>query len=409
MVTQGAIYAEKLDQAAALLQEQGLDAWLVFVRETSMGGDPTLRLVAPFELTWESALIAGARGERVAIVGRYDRQPVEASGLFGEVIDYDAGIGPALRDVLARIDPARIAIDYSTSDVACDGLSHGLYLRLIQHLAGTPYAERLQSAHSLVSALRARKTAGEQALLLAAAEAADDIFLQTARFIVPGASEAEIAGAIHAETMARGLDTAWDRHSCPIVNTGPGSPIGHARPTDLRVAPGHLVHIDFGVKRAGYCSDQQRMWFIEGAGPPPPDVTHAFTTVRIAIEQAFDFIRPGVRGYEVDAVAREVFEQAGLPPYQHALGHGVGRAVHDGGVLLGPRWDRYGDTPRGRVEAGMVFTLECGATTSRGYLGLEEEIVVEAEGARWLAPPQTELWHIKPASTTGAAAGAETA
>jgi hypothetical protein len=43
----------------------------------------------------------------------------------------------------------------------------------------------------------------------------------------------------------------------------------------------------------------------------------------------------------------------------------------------------------------MVFTLECGAMTSRGYLGLEEEIVVEPDGARWLAPPQTELWIIK--------------
>ena len=49
----------------------------------------------------------------------------------------------------------------------------------------------------------------------------------------------------------------------------------------------------------------------------------------------------------------------------------------------------------------MVFTLECGATTSRGYLGLEEEIVIEPDGARWLAPPQTELWIIKPASETG--------
>ncbi len=42
----------------------------------------------------------------------------------------------------------------------------------------------------------------------------------------------------------------------------------------------------------------------------------------------------------------------------------------------------------------MVFTLECGTHTSRGYLGLEEEIVVEADGARWLAPPQTDLWTI---------------
>jgi Xaa-Pro aminopeptidase len=395
MAQENSIYREKIDQAAHLLHEFDLDAWLIFVRETSMAGDPALRLIAPFELTWESAILIGAHGERTAIVGRFDAEPVMTSGLLQEVITYDAGIGPGLHAALERIDPRRLAINYSTSDVACDGLTHGLYLRLIQHLAGTPYVERLQSAHQLVSVLRARKTSGEQALLLAAAEAADEIFLHAARFIVPGATEEEIAAAVHTEMTARGLETAWHRDTCPIVNTGPRSALGHAAPTDLVVEPGHLVHIDFGVRRAGYCSDQQRMWFVDGAGPPPADVTAAFATVQTAIQRAFEFIRPGVQGYAVDAVAREVFEKSGLPSYQHALGHSVGRAVHDGGVLLGPRWDRYGDTPLGIVEAGMVFTLECGVPTSRGYVGLEEEIVVEDDGARWLAPPQTDLWTIK--------------
>ena len=395
MVEENSTYREKIDQAARLLQEFDLDAWLIFVRETAMAGEPALRLIAPFELTWESAILVGAHGERVAVVGRFDAEPVRASGLFQEVIGYDAVIGPEFRSALERIDPRRLAINYSTSDVACDGLTHGLYLRLIQHLASTPYVERLQSAHQLVSALRARKTPGEQALLLAAAEAADEIFLHAARFVVPGATEQEIAAAMHTETMARGLETAWQRDICPIVNTGPRSAIGHSPPSDLVVEPGHLVHIDFGVRRAGYCSDQQRTWFVDGAGPPPDDVTVAFATVQTAIQRAFEVIRPGVQGYAVDAVAREVFEKSGLPSYQHALGHSVGRAVHDGGVLLGPRWDRYGDAPLGVVEAGMVFTLECGVPTSRGYVGLEEEIVVEDDGARWLAPPQTDLWTIK--------------
>ncbi len=397
------VYVEKWDQAERLLQELGVDAWLILVRETAMGGDPSLELMAPFDLTWESALLLSARGDRIAIVGRFDAQPVEESGLFDEVVGYDAGIGPALRDALARLDPAHVAINYSSSDVAADGLSHGLYLRLIQHLAGTPYVERLQSAHRLVSSLRARKTPAEQARLLAAVEAADDILLQAARFIVPGATEAEIAGAIHAATAERGLATAWREDGCPIVNTGPSSPVGHSRPGSLRVEPGHLVHVDFGVKRAGYCSDQQRMWYVDGAGPPPSDVLTAFSVVRAAIERAFAFIRPGVRGYEVDEVARQVFDEAGLPLYEHALGHGVGRSVHDGGVLLGPRWDRYGETPFGVVEAGMVFTLECGVQTSRGYLGLEEEIVIEDDGARWLAPPQTELWLVNSPSAPAVA------
>ncbi len=391
---QPTIYAEKLEQAQQLLAECDLDAWLILVRETSLGGDPALAMIAPFDLTWESALLIGRDGTRTAIVGRFDQAPVLASGLFTQVVGYDASIGDALRAALHHLAPRHIAINYSTSDVLADGLSHGLYLRLLQHLQGTHYSERLVSAQQLIGALRACKTAAEQTLLLQAAEAADDLFLLAARYIVPGATEDEIAAALHNALAERGLTTAWPDDTCPIVNTGPASSIGHAGPTQLKVAPGDVVHIDFGVRRAGYCSDQQRVWYVasDEAPDPPADVLHVFATVRQAIERAFAFIKPGVLGYEVDAIARTTFEEAGLEPYQHALGHGVGRATHDGGVLLGPRWDRYGDTPLGRVEAGMVFTLECGAPTSCGYVGLEEEIAVEADGARWLTPPQTELW-----------------
>lgn len=388
-----ALYAEKLEQAQSLLNSLELDAWLLFVRETSMVGDPALTLIAPFDLTWESALIVARNGTRLAIVGRHDVQLVEATKLWSTVTGYDAGIGPALRDELAALDPQRIAINYSTSEVAADGLSYGMYLRLQELLKDTPYAERLVSAHELVSRLRAIKTEGEQALLVAALDGADEVFAVADQIIKVGVSERAIADAMHRATEERGMATSWTAAACPIVNTGPHSPIGHTIPTDLVIQPGHLVHIDFGVNRDGYCSDQQRMWYVLASGEtaPPEDVQRAWNVVRTAIEQGFALIKPGVQGWQVDEVARNVFRTAGLPEYQHALGHGVGRATHDGGPLLGPRWDRYGQTPYGLIEAGMVFTLECGVQTSRGYLGLEEEIVVETEGARWLAPPQTEL------------------
>jgi Xaa-Pro aminopeptidase len=390
------IYQEKLEQAHLLLDSLDLDAWLIFVRETAMAGDPALKLIAPFDLTWESVLLIARNGTRIALVGRFDTQPIEDSGLFSPVLGYDASMAEQLRDVLTSLDPQRIAINYSTSEVAADGLTHGMFLRLRELLGGTPYAERLVSAHELVSRLRASKTIGEQALLLAAVEAADEIFRRAEQTIAVGVSEREIAELMHQEVTARGMRTSWHWDACPIVNTGPDSPIGHANPTALTVQPGHLVHIDFGVQREGYCSDQQRMWYVlrEGETAPPQDVQRAWLTVRTAIQRAFDFIKPGVQGWEVDAIGRSVFLEAGLPEYQHALGHSVGRAVHDGGTLLGPRWDRYGQTPYGRVEQGAVFTLECGTQTSCGYLGLEEEIVVEEDGARWLSPPQTELWLI---------------
>jgi hypothetical protein len=58
-----------------------------------------------------------------------------------------------------------------------------------------------------------------------------------------------------------------------------------------------------------------------------------------------------------------------------------------------PRWDRYGDAPLGLVEEGNIYTLEYGAPVpGRGYIGLEEDVLVKANGLEWLSTPQRELW-----------------
>ena len=96
-----------------------------------------------------------------------------------------------------------------------------------------------------------------------------------------------------------------------------------------------------------YGSDNQRVWYFlrEGETQAPAGVRRAFDAVAGAIQAAADFVRPGVQGWEVDAVARRYIVEAGYPEYPHALGHSVGRHSHDGGVGFYPRWERYGDKP----------------------------------------------------------------
>ena len=80
-------------------------------------------------------------------------------------------------------------------------------------------------------------------------------------------------------------------------------------------------------------------------------------------------------------------------PYKYATGHGLGRNAQDGGPLLGPAWERYGDTVRRTVEAGHVYTVEPGlAVPGYGYIGLEEDVLVTDDGAVYLGEPQRELW-----------------
>ncbi len=179
------------------------------------------------------------------------------------------------------------------------------------------------------------------------------------------------------------------------MNAGPEKDVGHAPPGELRTNRGELLHMDFGVLREEYASDLQRVWYLldDGETEAPEDVRRTWDALWAAMDAGAAMLRPGVAGWEVDAAARESLVAAGYPEPMYALGHQLGRAAHDGGTTLAPRWDRYGASPFGIVEEQNVFTLEFGtAVPGRGYIGLEEDLLVTRDGAEWLSTPQRELW-----------------
>jgi Xaa-Pro aminopeptidase len=224
------------------------------------------------------------------------------------------------------------------------------------------------------------------------------IWEATQRFIRPGVSEQDISEFMHGQLEERRIGSSWDWRYCPGVTVGPDSPIGHVGPTGIKVQPGQLVSIDFGVNEEEYTSDMQRTYYVaaEGDEGPPDAVVAHFKIVDEAIQSAAAFIRPGVQGWEVDDVARKIFEREGLEEWRFALGHQMGRACHDGGTLLGPRWERYGNRPYGRVEKDEVYTLEIGCSVpSYGRVNLEEDVVIIEDGCEFLAPPQREMIVLK--------------
>jgi Xaa-Pro aminopeptidase len=252
---------EKLAQVPAILREQRVDAWMLFARETDTLHDPCFDLVVGANVTWQSAFIITASGERIAIVGSLDKANHTMHGHYAEIVGYVGGISEDLRKVLARLDPKRIALNYSVDDSIADGLTHGMYLTLVQALAGTPYGERLESSQKIIAALRGRKSAAERARIKAACDETVAIFDRLTPRLHAGLTEKQVAALIREEmTKVPGLTLAWDAEHCPAVFTGPESAGAHAGPTERKIEPGHIMNVDFGVKRADYCSDLQRTW-----------------------------------------------------------------------------------------------------------------------------------------------------
>jgi Xaa-Pro aminopeptidase len=386
--------AEKVAQSVELLREFDIDCWITFVRESSLNGDPILPFLVGGDLTWHSALIITKSGERIAIVGEYDRRGVEDLKAYSQVMSFVTGIHEPLSAVLRRLNPGTIAVNYSIDSEVCDGLTHGMYLTLEKILKPLGFEGRLVQADRIISALRARKSDAELVSMKKAIAATEEIYDAVGAFIVPGMTEKEIAAFMKEKAVRGGFPFAWDPATCPAVFTGPDTAQAHYAPTDKRVEPGHILNMDFGLKVDGYCSDLQRTLYVlqPGETAAPPDVQKGFDTIVRSIEESRRAIRPGVQGVAVDAVARRIVTDAGYKEFPHGLGHQVGRFAHDGTALLGPAWEKYASKPFIPLEERMVFTLEPRLTVEgRGIATIEEMVVVTATGAEYLSTPQKQL------------------
>ena len=167
-----------------------------------------------------------------------------------------------------------------------------------------------------------------------------------------------------------------------IVASGDRAALPHGRASEKRMQNGETVIVDFGARFQGYHSDETVTLIL---GRPSIEQRRIYDTVRRAQERALHAIRPGAKVQEIDGAARGVIERAGYGRFfGHGTGHGVGLAIHEE-PTLSPRG-------QGRIEEGMVFTVEPGIyLPGRGGVRLEELVVVTASGFERLTGLSKEL------------------
>ncbi|MFH2031323.1 MAG: Xaa-Pro peptidase family protein [Bacteroidota bacterium] len=389
---------EKQNQAAAILREKNIDMWLTFVRETGNIKDPMLDMIVGTGATWHSAFILTNTGETIAIIGSLEEANMKTVGTFKTIKPYLKSVKEDLIKVLDEYKPEKIAINYSRNSSLADGLTYGMYLELTNILKDTPYLEKLVSSEEIVSALRGRKSTSEIDNIKSAIKETLIIFDEVTGFIQPGKTEKEIAQFVISKVKERGFELAWDEEHCPAVFTGPDTAGAHSGPTDKKIERGHVINMDFGIKYNGYCSDLQRTWYVlrEGENNAPEEVLKGFNVIRDSIQMAAAELKAGKQGCEIDDIARNHIVENGYEEYPHGLGHQVGKAAHDGGALMAPRWERYGNLPFIKIEESNVFTIEPRLTIEGyGIATMEEIVVVTKDGCEFLSEPQNEIYLIK--------------
>lgn len=392
------IFKEKIVQAISILEEKDIDMWVTFVRESSINHDSVMDMIVGVNSTWQAAFIINKDGDTTAIVGDMEEENFKQTGLYKNIVGYLKSIREPFIEYIKKKDPKKIAINYSKNSVLADGLTYGMYQILLDHLKGTGFVERLISSEEVISALRGRKSSTEMNIMREAVDETIKIFNQVTGFLKPGMTEIEVAEFVRKITTEKGFEFAWEETHCPAVFAGPNPSGPHMGPSDKKIKKGTLVNMDFGILFKGYCADLQRTWYIlnDGEEKAPEPVQKGFEVIRDAIQKVADELKPGVKGVDMDSIARSYIIENGYPEYPHGLGHQVGKTVHDGVAGLFPSWERYGNAPFMDLEEGQVFTIEPRLPVEGfGVSTLEEEVYLTKDGCEFISKPQKELILIK--------------
>ena len=286
------------------------------------------------------------------------------------VILYPKGLHALLKELLPDLGITRLAFE---SHYTLHSVAEKLQL-MADKLSIT-----LIPINGMVEKMRLIKDEDEIKKIKCSVLLNEKVFQKIYKAIKPGQTEIDIALAIEATMRKKGAESPSFE---TITATGTRSALPHAVPGAVKIKKNKPLMIDMGLILDGYCSDMTRTFVPEQASKKYLKIHRLVRKAQLAATRE---IRAGISAAAVDKIARNIISDAGYGKYfGHALGHGVGLAVHEN--------PRLSSRNRKHLKTGMIVTIEPGIyLPDWGGVRLENMAVVREDGCEVLNKDTTWL------------------
>ncbi len=217
--------------------------------------------------------------------------------------------------------------------------------------------------------IRIIKDSSEISLIRRAARCADEAFSVLCKKLSRGMTEKHAAALLEYEMALRDSEGAA---FATIAASDLRGAMPHAEAEDVKIPTDCLMTFDFGAVCGGYRSDITRTIHI---GNPKKELLDLWELVFEVQQKCVSAVRAGIYCRELDAIARRLFADCGMDKYfTHALGHGVGLAVHEAPTLS--------SRSNAVLQENMLVTIEPGLyIEGLGGVRIEDTVLVTKDGA----------------------------
>ena len=286
----------------------------------------------------EDMLYYAAFSGEGAVVVSEDSRLVITDGRYTEAAEKQCD-GFEVLEILGLYDILKsLNVDFCVQE---ENISHSAFLKLNEKVGN------IKESKINFDDLRSVKDESEIECLRKAAQIAEEVFCETLCFIKEGKTERETAAFIDHQLKLKGAEgPSFDT----ICVSGANTSLPHGVPTDKKFEKGDFITMDFGCKVNGYCSDMTRTVAL---GFVTDEMSKVYDAVLKAQLAASGKVKSGASCKELDAIARNIIDQAGYGKYfTHSLGHGVGLKIHEQ-PNLSPKSEKI-------LQVGNVVTVEPG-------------------------------------------------